>query len=260
MERIISLWTVSVQAGWVETDAGTRYLDGNGNQMTGWCVIDGQPYAFGTNGEPKQGWDHSHEKSYYFINGVSQSGTFGEGALSSNLNGSGSVQPVGDQAPEDDLAEDAEGEPPEEELLEAQPTQTETTEAGQTAPAAQQPTQSPGGIGGRAGDHIEGTDSAGNSGTGTAGRRDGKYMKTTRRDFLCLSAMACAWLLTGCQNPTVEERAVSWQQQEVSDPVSETGPMWNAALDDNAVLRMASAFPRTSNCRWKVQQALQGRL
>ena len=87
------------QAGWVETDAGTRYLDGNGNQMTGWCVIDGQPYAFGTNGEPKQGWDHSHEKSYYFINGVSQSGTFGEGALSSNLNGSGSVQPVGDQAP-----------------------------------------------------------------------------------------------------------------------------------------------------------------
>lgn len=131
------------QAGWVETDAGTRYLDGNGNQMTGWCVIDGQPYAFGTNGEPKQGWDHSHEKSYYFINGVSQSGTFGEGALSSNLNGSGSVQPVGDQAPEDDLAKDAEGEPPEEELLEAQPTQTETTEAGQTAPAAQQPTQSP---------------------------------------------------------------------------------------------------------------------
>ena len=101
------------QAGWVETDAGTRYLDGNGNQMTGWCVIDGQPYAFGTNGELKQGWDHSHEKSYYFINGVSQSGTFGEGALSSNLNGSGSVQPVGDQAPEDDLAEDAEGEPPE---------------------------------------------------------------------------------------------------------------------------------------------------
>lgn len=131
------------QAGWVETDAGTRYLDGNGNQMTGWCVIDGQPYAFGTNGELKQGWDHSHEKSYYFINGVSQSGTFGEGALSSNLNGSGSVQPVGDQAPEDDLAKDAEGEPPEEELLEAQPTQTETTEAGQTAPAAQQPTQSP---------------------------------------------------------------------------------------------------------------------
>ena len=108
--------------------------------MTGWCVIDGQPYAFGTNGEPKQGWDHSHEKSYYFINGVSQSGTYGEGALSSNLNGSGSVQPVGDQAPEDDLAEDAEGEPPEEELLEEQPAQTET-EDGQTTPATEQQTQ-----------------------------------------------------------------------------------------------------------------------
>ena len=69
-------------------------------------------------------------------------------------------------------------------------------------------------------------------------------MKTTRRDFLCLSAMACAWLLTGCQNPTVEERAVSWQQQEVSDPVSETGPMWNAALDDNAVLRDGIRVPQ----------------
>lgn len=69
-------------------------------------------------------------------------------------------------------------------------------------------------------------------------------MKTTRRDFLCLSAMACAWLLTGCQKPTVEERAVSWQQQEVSDPVSETGPMWNAALDDNAVLRDGIRVPQ----------------
>ena len=69
-------------------------------------------------------------------------------------------------------------------------------------------------------------------------------MKTTRRDFLCLSAMACAWLLTGCQKPTVEERAVSWQQQEVSDPVSETGPMWNAELDDNAVLRDGIRVPQ----------------
>lgn len=187
------------QAGWVETDAGTRYLDGNGNQMTGWCVIDGQPYAFGTNGELKQGWDHSHEKSYYFINGVSQSGTFGEGALSSNLNGSGSVQPVGDQAPEDDLAEDAEGEPPEEELLEAQPTQTETTEAGQTAPAAQQPTQSP--------------------------------------------ERSAAEQETALKAPTAPETPAQ-EQQEVSDPVSETGPMWNAALDDNAVLRDGIRVPQ----------------
>lgn len=63
-------------------------------------------------------------------------------------------------------------------------------------------------------------------------------MKTTRRDFLCLSAMACAWLLTGCQQPTVEERAVSWQpQQGSSGPASESGPMLNAALDDEAILR-----------------------
>ena len=128
------------QAGWVETDAGTHYLDGNGNQMTGWCVIDGQPYAFDAGGELKQGWDHSHEKSYYFINGISQAGMFREGTLSSDLNGSGSVQPGGNAAPEEELAEDAEGEPPEEELLEEQPAQTET-EDGQTTPATEQQTQ-----------------------------------------------------------------------------------------------------------------------
>ena len=128
------------QAGWVKTDAGTHYLDGNGNQMTGWCVIDGQPYAFDVGGELKQGWDHSHEKSYYFINGISQAGMFREGTLNSDLNGSGSVQPGGNVAPEEDLAEDAEGEPPEEELLVEQPAQTET-EDGQTTPATEQQTQ-----------------------------------------------------------------------------------------------------------------------
>ena len=56
-------------------------------------------------------------------------------------------------------------------------------------------------------------------------------MKTTRRDFLCLSAMACAWLLTGCQNPTVEERAVSWQQQEVSDPDTMSTTIMIAAIE-----------------------------
>lgn len=108
--------------------------------MTGWCVIDGQPYAFDAGGELKQGWDHSHEKSYYFINGISQAGMFREGTLNSDLNGSGSVQPGGNAAPEEDLAEDAEGEPPEEELLEEQPAQTET-EDGQTTPATEQQTQ-----------------------------------------------------------------------------------------------------------------------
>ena len=128
------------QAGWVKTDAGMHYLDGNGNQMTGWCVIDGQPYSFDAGGELKQGWDHSHEKSYYFINGISQAGMFREGTLNSDLNGSGSVQPGGNAAPEEDFAEDAEGETPEEELLEEQPAQTET-EDGQTTPATEQQTQ-----------------------------------------------------------------------------------------------------------------------
>lgn len=70
-------------------------------------------------------------------------------------------------------------------------------------------------------------------------------MKTTRRDFLCLSAMACAWLLTGCQQPTVEERAVSWQpQQGSSGPASESDLMLNAALDDDAVLREGIRIPQ----------------
>ena len=70
-------------------------------------------------------------------------------------------------------------------------------------------------------------------------------MKTTRRDFLCLSAMACAWLLTGCQQPTVEERAVSWQpQQGSSGPTSESDLMLNAALDDDAVLREEIRIPQ----------------
>lgn len=85
-------------------------------------------------------------------------------------------------------------------------------------------------------------------------------MKTTRREFLYLSAMACTWLLTGCQKPTVEEREVSWQPQlENSGPFSESGPMLNAALDDEAILRRVSAFPRTLNCRWKAPQVLRER-
>ena len=70
-------------------------------------------------------------------------------------------------------------------------------------------------------------------------------MKTTRRDFLCLSAMACAWLLTGCQQPTVEERAVSWQpQQGSSGPAPESDLLMNAALDDDAVLQEGIRIPQ----------------
>lgn len=134
------------RTGTYQEDGKVWELDSDGrvkNRLNGWKKTDGVLKYYDNSGAPAQGWTEIDGKDYFFVDGVSQSGTFGEGALSSNLNGSGSVQPVGDQAPEDDLAEDAEGEPPEEELLEAQPTQTETTEAGQTAPAAQQPTQSP---------------------------------------------------------------------------------------------------------------------
>ena len=134
------------RTGTYQEDGKVWELDSDGrvkNRLNGWKKTDGVLKYYDNSGAPAQGWTEIDGKDYFFVDGVSQSGTFGEGALSSNLNGSGSVQPVGNQAPEDDLAEDAEGEPPEEELLEAQPTQTETTEAGQTAPAAQQPTQSP---------------------------------------------------------------------------------------------------------------------
>ena len=134
------------RTGTYQEDGKVWELDSDGrvkNRLNGWKKTDGVLKYYDNSGAPAQGWTEIDGKDYFFVDGVSQSGAFGEGALSSNLNGSGSVQPVGDQAPEDDLAEDAEGEPPEEELLEAQPTQTETTEAGQTAPAAQQPTQSP---------------------------------------------------------------------------------------------------------------------
>lgn len=138
------------QAGWAETDEGKRYLDGNGNRMTGWCVIDGQPYALDAEGAPKQGWDHSHEKNYYFVDGISQSGTVLEGRISYNLDGSGSIEPAAEEVPEEDLADDAEGEPPtEKELLneqqpEEQAPQTEIPETETVPqPAEESTTQEP---------------------------------------------------------------------------------------------------------------------
>lgn len=109
------------QMGWAETEDGLRYLDGNGNRMTGWCVIDGQPYAFDADGQLKQGWDHSHGRSYYFADGISKSGTYQEGRASYDLNGSGSIQPASEAVPEEDLSQDAEGEAPDAGLLEQQP-------------------------------------------------------------------------------------------------------------------------------------------
>ena len=121
------------QPGWAETDAGIRYLDGSGNQMTGWCVIDGQPTAFDAVGVLKQGWEHSHEKNYYFVDGISQAGTFQEGQVSRDLNGSGSIQPAETVMIEEDLAEDAEGEGLDEERVQIE------TEPQQAEPALEQP-------------------------------------------------------------------------------------------------------------------------
>ena len=117
------------QAGWVDTEAGRRYLDGNGNLMTGWCVIDGQAYAFDANGALKQGWDHSHGRSYYFEKGISQAGVYQEGQISQKLNGSGSVEAAIDTVPKEELTDAEEGEPPtQEELLEELSQQLEETQ------------------------------------------------------------------------------------------------------------------------------------
>lgn len=70
-------------------------------------------------------------------------------------------------------------------------------------------------------------------------------MKTTRRDFLYLSAMACAWFLTGCQQSAVEERAVSFQPQlESSAPNAGSDPVLRGALDDDAILREGIVVPQ----------------
>ena len=70
-------------------------------------------------------------------------------------------------------------------------------------------------------------------------------MKVTRRDFLSLSAMACAWFLTGCQKQSVEERAVSWQApQENKGPQAGPGNRLDAVLDDGAVLREGVHVPQ----------------
>ncbi len=132
------------QAGWAQTDEGLRYLDGNGSKATGWQVIDGQPTAFAEDGSLKQGWDHAHGKSYYFVDGISQSGVFQEGRTSYDLDGSGGVQPAAEVTPEEDLAEDAEGEPPEESLTEELPSpQEETAPAAEPAQPEETPVQEP---------------------------------------------------------------------------------------------------------------------
>ena len=67
-------------------------------------------------------------------------------------------------------------------------------------------------------------------------------MSVSRRDFLCLSAMACAWLLTGCHQ-TVEEHAVSWQPQTGGTSGTAAGPQQGDLLDDGATLREGIRVP-----------------
>lgn len=65
---------------------------------------------------------------------------------------------------------------------------------------------------------------------------------TSRREFLCLSAMACAWLLTGCQK-TTEERAVSWQPQTGRTPGMDLPAQQESLLDDGAALKAGIRVP-----------------
>lgn len=68
-------------------------------------------------------------------------------------------------------------------------------------------------------------------------------MRVSRRDFLCLSAMACTWLLTGCQT-AVQEQAVSWQAQGESGTVpAGTAPETSVLLDDGGILREGIRVP-----------------
>ena len=79
------------KAGWAQNGANRYYLDGNGHYLTGWNVIAGQPYAFDASGALKQGWDRTSGKIYYFIDGISQSGTISDGVTQYELNGCGSL-------------------------------------------------------------------------------------------------------------------------------------------------------------------------
>lgn len=136
------------QAGWIQTDAGMRYLDGRGGFMTDWCVIDGQPCAFGPDGSLRQEWDHSHGKNYYFVDGISKAGVFWDGVQSSELNGSGSIQPVEAEEPAEGSEEQPAEDPaaaPGEKLPDAGPAEPPAagTEipAEPTVPVQEQPTE-----------------------------------------------------------------------------------------------------------------------
>ena len=68
-------------------------------------------------------------------------------------------------------------------------------------------------------------------------------MRITRHEFLCLSAMGCVWLMTGCHK-TVDERAVSWQVPEsYTGQETELAPNQSVQLDDGAVMKAGISIP-----------------
>lgn len=65
------------QSGW-ETEGGViRYLNEDGDAVTGWLELEGQRYHFGANGEMTTGWLTDGGKNYYF----SANGTLSTGWL-----------------------------------------------------------------------------------------------------------------------------------------------------------------------------------
>ncbi|MGN0706794.1 MAG: N-acetylmuramoyl-L-alanine amidase family protein [Faecalibacterium sp.] len=86
------------QSGWAGNGSRRFYLDGNGNYCTGWTVIDQQPYAFDEMGALRNGWYRINGKTYYFVDGISQSGTISSGSAAYTLNGCGDLSAQTEQA------------------------------------------------------------------------------------------------------------------------------------------------------------------
>jgi glucan-binding YG repeat protein len=129
------------QTGWAENGTRRGYLDGNGHCLTGWNVIDGQPYAFDQSGALKQGWDYANGTDYYFVNGVSQVGSIDDTISGYSLNGCGSaiITAVTEQT-EAAAEADAEQAGAEETQAESElPGQQQETEASSAAVGTEQP-------------------------------------------------------------------------------------------------------------------------
>ena len=68
-------------------------------------------------------------------------------------------------------------------------------------------------------------------------------MRVSRREFLCLSAMACTWFLTGCRKE-VQERAIDWKAPAESGAApAGAAPEAASLLDDGGALREGIRVP-----------------